>query len=118
MTEQPRRPVLAALSSVALGLLGALFVAVSVFADGQAAERRWLILAILAGYACAGFLAGWLAASWRPGLWLSFPALVALLLFGEETALSLAYFALILACAVIGAGAGTWARVRRGTSRS
>ncbi len=118
MTRQTGRPIATALTALALGLLGAFIVAVSVFADGQWAERRFLILAILAGYGCTGFLAGWLSTLWSSGLWLSFPALPALLLFGEGTTLGLGYFGLIAGCATFGAGVGTWARLRRRSNRS
>lgn len=118
MTGQARRPIISALNALVLGLLPAFFVAVAVFADGQWAERRALVLAILVGYSCLGFLAGWLAASWSAGLWLSFPALPALLVFGEDTLFSLGYFALLAGCATIGAAAGTWAHVGRHINRS
>ena len=114
MTRQTRQPIIMALSALALGLLPAFIVAVSVFADGQWAERRFLILAILLGYSCLGFLAGWLSASWRIAFWLSFPALPMLMVFGDENrAFALLYFALIAGCATLGTSTGAWARVRR-----
>ncbi len=113
MTRLTIRSTAMALSALALGLLPAFFVAVSVFADGQWAERSYLMLAIILGYSFLGFLAGWLSASWSTALWLSFPALPALLVFGEDTLFSLVYFALIAGCVTLGAGAGAWARVGR-----
>ena len=118
MTGQTRRSIGTTLVALVLGLLGAFVVAVSVFADGAWAERRFLILAILAGYGLAGFLAGWLSASWHTALWLIFPALPALILFAEDTIFALVYFALIAACTILGAWAGAWTRVRRQGTRS
>ena len=118
MTGQTRRSIGIALVALVLGLLGAFVVAVSVFADGAWAERRFLILVILAGYGLVGFLVGWLAASWHAALWLSVPALPALLLFAEDTTFALVYIALIAACTILGAWAGAWARVRRQNTRS
>ena len=106
MTRQTIRSIVIALSAFALGLLPAFFVAVSVFADGPWAERSVLMLAIVLGYSFLGFLAGWLSASWSTALWLSFPALPALLVFGEDTTFSLVYVALIAGCAMLGGGAG------------
>ena len=113
MARQSSRPIVTALNALAFGLFGAFIAAISVFADGLWAERRFLFLAILVGYGCIGFLAGWLSTLWSSGLWLSFPALPALLLFGEGTTLGLGYFGLIAGCATFGAGVGTWARLRR-----
>ncbi len=118
MTSLTIRSIAMALSALALGLLPAFFVAVSVFADGQWVERSFLMLAIILGYSFLGFLAGWLSASWSTALWFSFPALPALLVFGEDTLFSLVYFALIAACAILGAWAGAWTRVRRQNTRS
>ena len=118
MTRQTRGSIGITLTALVLGLLGAFVVAVSVFADGAWAERRFLILAILAGYGFAGFLAGWLAGAWHPALGLTVPALPALILFAEDTTFALVYFALIAACTILAAGAGAWARVRRQSPRS
>ncbi len=118
MTSQTRRPIQTALSALAVGLLPAFIVAVSVFADGQWAERRLLILAILAGYVCLGFLMGWLSRTWSAALGLILPALPALVVFGEDIGFALVYFALIAASAAIGTAAGIGARSRRrGTLR-
>ncbi|HZG68918.1 MAG TPA: hypothetical protein VEZ12_19430 [Herpetosiphonaceae bacterium] len=118
MKGQTRRSIAIALIALVLGLLGAFVVAVSVLADGAWTERRFLILAILAGYGLAGFLAGWLAGSWHPALWLIFPALPALILFAEDTTFALVYFALIATCTILGAWAGAWTHVRRQGTRS
>ena len=118
MTGQTRRSIGIALVALVLGLLGAFVVAVSVFADGAWAERRFLILAVLAGYGLAGFLAGWFAGWRHTALWLSVPALPALKLFAEDTMFALVYFALIAACTILGAWAGAWPRVRRQGNRS
>ena len=118
MTSLTIRSIAMALSALALGLLPAFFVAVSVFADGQWAERSFLMLAIVLGYSFLGFLAGWLSASWSAALWLSFPALPALMVFGEDTMFSLVYFALLVGFATLGGGAGAWAHVRRQSTRS
>ncbi len=118
MARQSRRPIITALNALAFGMFGAFIVAISVFADGLWAERRFLILAILTSYGLLGFLAGWLSTLWSSGLWLSFPALPALLLFGESTTLGLGYFGLIAGCATFGAGVGAWARLRRRSNRS
>ena len=106
MTRQTRRPIVTSLSALALGLLPAFFVAVSVFADARWAERRLLMLAVVLAYGCLGFLAGWLSQSWRTALWLSLPALPALLLFGEDTTLAVVYFALIASCVSLGGSLG------------
>ena len=87
MTRQARRPIVTSLSAFALGLLPAFFVAVSVFADAQWAERRFLMLAVVLAYGCLGFLAGWLSTSWPMALWISLPALPALLIFGDDMTL-------------------------------
>ena len=84
MTQQTGRAIATALT---LGLLPASMVAVAVFADGQWAERRVLLLAIALGYSCLGFLTGWLSASCRVALWISLPALPALLIFGDDMTL-------------------------------
>ena len=118
MTRQTRRPIVTSLSAFALGLLPAFFVAVSVFADAQWAERRFLMLAVVLAYGCLGFLAGWLSQSWRTALWLSLPALPALLLFGEAMAVALVYCTLIVTCATLGGGAGASARAGRRRSWS
>lgn len=118
MARQSKRPIVTALNALAFGVFGAFVVAISVFADGLWTERRFLILAILASYGLLGFLAGWLSTLWSSGLWLSFPALPALLLFGESTTLGLGYFGLIGGCATFGAGVGALARLRRRRNRS
>ena len=118
MTRRTIRTIAMGVSALALGLLPAFFVAVSVFADGQWAERSFLMLAIILGYSFLGFLAGWHSAAWSTALWLSFPALPALLVFGEDTLFSLGYFALIAGCVTLGARAGAWARVGRESTRS
>ncbi len=110
MTRQTRRRISAELTAVALGLVGAFIVVVSVFADGPWAERRFVILAILMGYGCAGFLIGWGGRSWRTVLWLSSPALPVLLVFGEDTRFALVYIGLILGCATLGGGIGAHVR--------
>ena len=117
MTRQTIRTIAMSLTALALGLLPAFFVAVSVFADGQWAERSFLMLAIILGYSFLGFLAGWLSASWSTALWLSFPALPALLVFGEDTLFSLGYFALIAGSVMLGARAGAWALLGRQSTR-
>ena len=89
MTRPTRRPIITALSALALGLLPTFFVGVSVFADGQWAERRPLMLAIVLAYSFLGLLTGWLSARWSTALWLNLPALPALLVFGEDTTFAL-----------------------------
>ena len=64
------------------------------------------MLVILLPYGCLGFLAGWLSHSCSTALWLSLPALPALLLFGEDTTLAVLYFALIASCASLGGSLG------------
>jgi hypothetical protein len=117
MTRQTGRAFAKALSALALGLLPATIVAVAVFADGQWAERRVLLLVILLGYSCLGFLAGWLSASWRAALWISLPALPALIVFGDDMTFALMYFALIAVCTMLGGGAGAMRRARHRRSR-
>ena len=117
MTLETRGRIVSALSALALGLLPAVIVAVSVFAAGQCAERRCLMLFIVLAYGCLGFLAGWLSASWRAALWISLPALPVLLVFGDDITLALVYFALIAVCTMLGGGVGAMRRVRRRRSR-
>ena len=62
MTGELRRRITISVNALALGLFPAFFVADSVFADRQWAERRFLILAIVLGYGRLRFLAGWLSA--------------------------------------------------------
>ena len=88
MTLETRRPIVLALSALALGPLPAVIAAVSIFVDGQWAERRSLMLVIVLVYGCLGFVAGWRSASWSTALWLSLPALPALLLFAEAATLA------------------------------
>jgi hypothetical protein len=117
MTRQTIRTIAMNLTALALGLLPAFFVAVSVFADGQWAQRSFLMLAIILGYGFLGFLGGWLSASWSTALWVGFPALPALLVFGEDTLFSLGYFVLIAGGVTLGAAAGVWARLGRQSTR-
>jgi hypothetical protein len=117
MTRQISRAIGMALRALALGLLPASMVAVAVFADGQWAERRVLLLTIALGYSCLGFLAGWFSASWRTAVWISLPALPALLVFSDDITFALLYFALLAVCTMLAAGAGAMTRVRRGRSR-
>jgi hypothetical protein len=117
MTRLISRAIATALSALALGLLPASMVAVAVFADGQSAERWVLLLVIALGYSCLGFLAGWLSASWRAALWISLPALPALLVFGDDMTFALMYFALIGVCTMLGGAAGAMRPVRRRRGR-
>ncbi len=114
MTKHTVRQIGQALEALALGLPPAFMVAVSVFSDGQWAERRFIILAIIVGYGLLGALAGWLFSSWRSALWVSLPALPALVVFGENVMLGLAYLAMIAGFASLGAAAGSQLRIRRG----
>lgn len=98
-------------------LLG-FFVAVSVFADGPAAERAVVVGVTLIGYALAGWCLGYRASSWY-GFGLAVPGLILLLLYGGDSDTSwwqFAYGVLILAMAVFGAYSGVRLGMRRPTS--
>lgn len=98
-----------------LGLAIGFFVAVSGFADGPTAERAVVIGVILVAYALAGWCLGYRASRWY-GLGLALPGLIVLLLYAGDAAerwWHLAYAALIVAVAMLGAHGGVRLGQRR-----
>ena len=96
------------------GALLALFgVGPAVFADGTSSERMVVMLITIAIYGLLGLAAGYFLSAWTWGVWLSIPALLVLLVFGENMALAVTYLGLIVVVACLGAGAGSRLRPSR-----
>ena len=98
-----------------VGVLLGFFAAVSVFADGPAAERAVVIGVTLIGYTLAGWCLGYRSSSWY-GFGLAVPGLIVLILYGGDSDnpwWHFAYGVLIVAVAVLGAYGGVRLGMRR-----